>query len=382
MDTSKREDTYSHSLHDCGIFLKAKKGEPVIIAKKRILRGVFMTTMEIPVEFKPHKTQYTFSDCLYHPKTVPEEVAGQEADISHPSSTHKFTNSNMKHRGQQIDYVAQIMSRQHRTHVLSISIIGHNACIIRWDRSGAVISEAFDYAETNYLSEFLFRYEHATTQQRGHNTTTQVITDHEASMFDQGVKTYIAGVPEHMKKLFWRTLSQLGPAWKLCVPNPSADTHTEYIVRRPFVDATSSLGRATRAYLAWSCSANKLVFLKDMWRPNVPDILSESSAYAKLAEQHVPHLPTVLASSDLYNSDGSVQCTLTQDAANDPKLSQGRPLAWIILYHHSRTAQELADPLQLMRNSKQLAQAVRDVLESAHCQQAFFRVFGGSYCSY
>lgn len=119
-----------------------------------------------------------------------------------------------------------------------------------------------------------------------------------------------------------------------------------------------------------------------MWRPNVPDILSESSAYAKLTEQHVPHLLTVLASSDLYNPDGSVQCTLTQDAANDPKLSQGRPLAWIILYHHSRTAQELADPLQLMRNSKQLAQAVRDVLESAHCQQAFFRVFGGSYCSY
>lgn len=218
MDTSKREDTYSYSLHDCGMFLKAKKGEPVAIAKKRILRGVFMTTMEIPVELKPHKTQYAFSDCLYHPETVPEEVAGQEADISRPSSTHKFTNSNMKHRGHQIDYVAQIMSRQHRTHVFSITIIGHNACIIRWDRSGAVISEAFDYAETNYLSEFLFRYEHATTQQRGHDTTAQVITDHEASIFDQGVKTYIAGVPEHMKKLFGAPFHNMAPHGSFASP--------------------------------------------------------------------------------------------------------------------------------------------------------------------
>ncbi|KAI0338490.1 hypothetical protein BDW22DRAFT_1459714, partial [Trametopsis cervina] len=65
---------------------------------------------------------------------------------------------------------------------------------------------------------------------------------------------------------------------------------------------------------------------------------------------------------DVLNSSGKKQATATQDSLD--KTDAVRPIAWLRRHYHHRIVQKLAYPLYMMRSSKELVQAIRDIIET------------------
>ncbi|KAI0337099.1 hypothetical protein BDW22DRAFT_1364499, partial [Trametopsis cervina] len=281
-----------------------------------------------------------------------------------PAPLEKLSMDGIKNRGQQIDYATWAMKMQHRTHFYSVSILGHNARIIRWDRSGAAVSEAFNYVDgsNNYLSEFLWRYEHATAEQRGFDSSAVRATSAEFDALKAAINSKINEYTnEEQREKLKMSIDSLYPAYKLKVFRDGEKQRSEYIVCRPFFDANSPCGRATRAYYAWGLEEKELLFLKDSWRPDVEDSLSEAAVYDLLEDISVKHLPWVFIAGDVLNSSGKKQATATQDSLD--KTDAVRPIAWLRRHYHHRIVQKLAYPLYMLRTSKELVQAIRDIIE-------------------
>lgn len=88
--------------------------------------------------------------------------------------------------GQIAAYAAAMCARQYRTHCFTISIFGQMARIIRWDRSGATVSRAFNYHdESQWLAEFALHYSAASYAQQGYDmTVTKASAEEEVHFVD------------------------------------------------------------------------------------------------------------------------------------------------------------------------------------------------------
>ena len=140
-------------------------------------------------------------------------------------------------------------------------------------------------------------------------------------------------------------------------------TSRELIIGRPFWDSDSPCGRATRGYMAYDTSEKRLVFLKDSWRTESTRILAEGVMYTKLKKLNVPFLPDLLAAGDV-KFNNKVQKTVTQNYANKPFPPPWRwPCSRLDTLIHYRVVQELAFPLASAVSSKEVVQAMRDIVE-------------------
>ena len=85
-----------------------------------------------------------------------------------------------KARAQFATYAAEIMLRQHRTHLFMFYVAGSYARIFRWDRNGAVVSHPIDLA-TNFkeLLNLVYRLALADESLQGYDTTVTLATDAE-----------------------------------------------------------------------------------------------------------------------------------------------------------------------------------------------------------
>ncbi|KIP08544.1 hypothetical protein PHLGIDRAFT_60326, partial [Phlebiopsis gigantea 11061_1 CR5-6] len=100
------------------------------------------TTTSLSIEFKYKADADPFRD-----------------DFKYPSRPfERNSEKGRKTRGQLAKYADGQFSQQHRCFLWQIIICGNLARIIRWDHSGALVSEAFDYIRTHYLAEFLWLY--------------------------------------------------------------------------------------------------------------------------------------------------------------------------------------------------------------------------------
>ena len=94
--------------------------------------------------------------------------------------------------GQNVAYATDMCARQHRRFCFSVSVSGCWARLIRWDRSGAIISEAFDYhLHPKWLCQFVWRYSQASNSQRGFDMTVEKASPAEESIFSQVVMDHI-----------------------------------------------------------------------------------------------------------------------------------------------------------------------------------------------
>ena len=223
---------------------------------------------------------------------------------------------------------------------------------------------AHNCKKTNWLGEFLWRYERTNEEQRGHDLSVKPATKAEAARLDKAFDSYLANfpggtVPPKLKEL--RDLPKY-PAVKMRVHDKGSKVRfRDYIVRRPFFGVDTPFGRATRAYIAWDIEDEALGFLKDVWRVDEDGVLSEEQVYANLIDTlELPHMPEVIMSGDVRPRVGKMQSTLTQDYVGK-KYSWPLPTTWIRRHVHSRIVQKLALPIILVRRSKQLTQAIRNV---------------------
>lgn len=120
--------------------------------------------------------------------TVAEENTGHNSFIKEDDSE----NTVAKNLGQIVAYAAELCARQHRTHCFSISVYGTTARLIRWDRSGAVVSSSFNYKDSpEWLCKFFWRYSQTTDTQRGFDMTVTRATLEEELQFKSVVKSHI-----------------------------------------------------------------------------------------------------------------------------------------------------------------------------------------------
>ncbi|KAG1783472.1 hypothetical protein EV702DRAFT_959781, partial [Suillus placidus] len=56
--------------------------------------------------------------------------------------------------GQITSYTAAQLTTQYRTHTFSVLIIQDQACIIRWDSEGAVVTSSIHYNTEPHLADF------------------------------------------------------------------------------------------------------------------------------------------------------------------------------------------------------------------------------------
>ncbi|THU78571.1 hypothetical protein K435DRAFT_737535 [Dendrothele bispora CBS 962.96] len=195
--------------------------------------------------------------------------------------------------GQMIAYVTCQLAFQFRTHAFSFFVSGSSVRLIRWDRSGAVVSEAFKYAEEPFLAEFFWRFTRATPAARGVDTTVRKVKELN---FD---KELVAKAREGLG------LSPNDSLFGFDVWNDSdpAGGSVVYLASKPLSKHNQSpVGRATRTYKAWDTVHKRVVLLKDTWRVDAPGIWPEGLTYEKLRLKGVRYIATCLRAGDVKPS--------------------------------------------------------------------------------
>ena len=195
--------------------------------------------------------------------------------------------------GQLTAYATAVMSAQYRTHLFMVFIVKEQARLIRWDRSGAVVTKSIKYTEQRHLFEFFFRYDTADPEARGHDSTIGIPTDDEVAQ----AKLIVPELKD--KKAFLAfTISK-----------------QRFITHGPVAsEPRIPVGRWTRVSFACDINQKRRVLLKDSWRVFLRDFEPEGKTYRRLHEHKVPNIPLCLLADDVGKDD----------------------------YHHSRT-QEVKD---------------------------------------
>ncbi|KAI0724850.1 hypothetical protein C8Q72DRAFT_647456 [Fomitopsis betulina] len=286
--------------------------------------------------------------------------------------------------GQMAEYVAKIFRRQHRTHLFTLFIFQGQARVIRWDRAGAIVSTVIDFEQQpSLLHEIIWRYAHMSQAQRGFDTTAVLASKEEVDAM-RACEAPDQWIAERRDS----ALDQPGwPAYKLTMSindlvdqrdlkpittdfdftpkprettSPASPERACYIVGRRHFTTNSPTGRGTKCYIAYDISHDRLVFLKDFWRPDVTSAQPEGAVLRELRSSGVQNVPTPLAAGDVRNSDSEeVQKTCTQALLGRDEKTQCRPAT---LIHYRLVVQEICRPLEDHESALTLTQVMLDAL--------------------
>ncbi|KAH8099782.1 hypothetical protein BXZ70DRAFT_1025890 [Cristinia sonorae] len=270
-------------------------------------------------------------------------------------------------------YAAAQFYRQHRTFIFSVLLCGDHARFLRWDRAGCVVTRHFNYREDpSLLAQFFWRYCTLPPSGRGFDPSAEIATPSEKRAFRMAIDNYLADKTSRIIPGLDRSLDPSFPCYKIVVKGGNSES-CDLILQKPLSTSRGSVGRCTRAYIAFDITQGKLVFLKDYWRPCDPDRPPEGEVYAALEHARVPHLPRIRAARDVPDIEEAFQSTITQEWRKRPGICACEPLRE---YRHHRIVQDLAFQITTVRNSRELVEAMANVVEcisSAHESQWLHR---------
>lgn len=242
--------------------------------------------------------------------------------------------------GQITSYAAAHLGSQFRTHIFSVFILKDSARLLRWDRSGTIVTEAFKYNESDLLAEFFFRYSKASDAMRGKDESVSDASPAEKSVAREALQ-----------------LDETVPLVKLSIPDEYGLRY--FVAPAPQATPYTPPGRATRGFKSYDILQGKVVFVKDSWRIDLPDILAEGQIYKMLRDANVDHVPHCVASGDIASAD--FHATRTQTYTEKP---WARILATQLIPHrHYRLCLDLVGRIIVeYRNSYEMVSALRDAL--------------------
>ncbi|KAI0929786.1 hypothetical protein AcV5_006658 [Taiwanofungus camphoratus] len=293
--------------------------------------------------------------------------------------------------GQNVAYATEILARQHRLFLLSISLSGTCARLIRWDRAGAIATEAFDLHDyPELLCEFLWRFSHSSDSARGYDTTVERVGLHEERSFKEAITLHVKdqlGLDGNDLSLAVREHYQEGMVMAINVYDGhrgDAQVH-RYLVSRPVASPLSVASGATRGY--WAVDANnKVAFLKDTWRYAVEGMELEGTILNELRQAGVEHVPNLIHHGDVPEqgpcnhesiehdvSDSTTmpnesysQCTRTDDYVASKWLCNGesdgkqRKIVVTPHVHYRLTLRTVGYALQTFRGTEELLYGTQD----------------------
>ncbi|KAI0819184.1 hypothetical protein BC628DRAFT_1424038 [Trametes gibbosa] len=197
--------------------------------------------------------------------------------------------------GQHTAYASEIAMRQYRWCVYSITMAGTIVRLLRWDRAGVIVTEAFDiHKHPEYLCRFLWCFAHASDTQRGHDLTAAPARYPDESLFVACIKRHIKGQLPHVTSIKGQEEAlgehhAPGSVTSIFVSRKvtSYEAPYEYLVSRPVVAPLSMVGRGTRGYWAVDPIKKQVFFVKDAWRSGT----REGMIMTELLDEGVPVPP-------------------------------------------------------------------------------------------
>jgi Fungal protein kinase len=347
MNTTSRTSKTYRLKPDISVFSYAPAADPAGEPPTELDWGL----VEFWIENKPEK---------YDPFMRIEELQTNPDDVSCHVG---WTVGSYKTCGQLIAYATALHRSQFRLFSFSIALFGDTGRFLRWDRSGVIYTKPFKWADGE-LFEFLWRFNHLSAPDRGYDTSVSLAEDDEADLALPKLMTYPKF--ENLKKshlhkiLVWDDLAPDEPPRRYITP--SAKWATEALI-----------GRATFGYIAYDVDSGNLVYLKDYWRVDHPDIQKEGDVYRELHEAQIPNIARMSRAGDIPRIPGCsalqvswpLQRTKTQDYLSGP----GSPHSWcpghprVEPYIHYRLVLETVGmPLNRFKSTRQLCEVIRDAV--------------------
>ena len=277
------------------------------------------------------------NDTFYHTRWANDAYGTYSRLISHAMSLHRS---------------------QFRVFSFSVAVFEETARLLRWDRSGVIYTESFKWADGR-LFEFFWRFNHLSAVDRGYDTTISLADDDEAELALPKLRTYpkFENVrKEHLHRIL---------VWDDC---SSDDGPRRYITPSAKWATEALIGRATFGYIAFDIERGNLVYLKDFWRVDHPEIQKEGDVYRELLEAEVRNIAKLGHAGDVRSTiDDSevhasvvVQRTRAQDYLNHSWCPGGLMVKPYV--HYRLVLETVGMPLNRFKSTRQLCKVIRDAI--------------------
>ncbi|KAI0941213.1 hypothetical protein AcV7_002843 [Taiwanofungus camphoratus] len=287
-----------------------------------------------------------------------------------------------KNRGQIISYAAKVFAHQHRTFFFTIMILCNHARIFRWDRSGAIVTEKFNYHQyPEKLGEFLWRFSDLSAEEQGYDPTARILS--KKSREYKMMTDMAQDSPEcedYVREYFEKSLEGECTRWKLSVEEELQVTSSSsksttmrtrkryFLVGKPHFLASGMAGRGTRGYVAVDTKTRKFVFLKDAWRVNLPGIDKEGEVLRVLNEHGVKYVPTLVCHGDVGEQRTITQRIWKQNYEKDkedrnPFVNDARRNPLKAHTHYRLVTAEVGRPLSDFQDGYQLVDTIYECMK-------------------
>ncbi|KAL1945304.1 hypothetical protein VTO73DRAFT_2155 [Trametes versicolor] len=266
--------------------------------------------------------------------------------------------------GQILSYAQFVLTRQQRTCIYIVLLLGDLCRLVRFDRSGAIVSEKFNY-KTNGgdLIEFFWRYARCDAATRGHDPSAERIDPTSRlgkKMLARGAKKEPARVEDYIREMFAESLNQSWSWWKLRVDGECGNVR-HFLVGEPNFKATGVAGRGTRGYVALDADNidGQFYYLKDAWRVVSPHVDKEGKTLQFLNKKGVLHVPTLECHGDIATPTEQITDTpqLWEDLHKDDKL-QDAICPFKKHKHYRIVVKEVGQPMSEFTHGRQLVFAL------------------------
>ncbi|RPD57566.1 hypothetical protein L226DRAFT_481758 [Lentinus tigrinus ALCF2SS1-7] len=226
-----------------------------------------------------------------------------------------------KNRGQIISYAELIFAVQQRIAVFMLLVLGRKCRFIRWDRSGYVVTRAFDYyVQWKFFVSVLWRMSQCSDTRLGLDPTAHRLRpgDADYARMTKAAKIQASDIDhkerplsddevpkgsfvfKYVREAFIESVKdESWPRYRVEVPD-GEKTRT-FLIGKPTFQAKGLAGRGTRGYVALDCDAKdaRFVWLKDAWRAHYLLVDREGDILARLQKAEVPNIPTLVCHGDI-----------------------------------------------------------------------------------
>ncbi|GJE86559.1 hypothetical protein PsYK624_026390 [Phanerochaete sordida] len=282
-----------------------------------------------------------------------------DSGASKPPSFLNNTPTGRTARAQHAKYAAQIMLRQHRTHVFTIYVSAGLARVYRWDRAGCVATEPIDLLDDPWdFFDILYCMARQKAPEWGYDDTAVLASQKEIDKFrehDPGndyLRAYKDAIFEN--ELFY-------PIYKVECPEVNMDEEAQgksttiksFLIGRHISGHGMPVGRCTRGYIAFDTGAQKMCFLKDQWRAQVRT--PELEVYARLHRHKVQCIVTPIAGGDI---PGKLRTSFQTTRYQDHIRASARMRRSLVRVHTRLVTKEIGRPLDTYKNGYELLSVI------------------------
>ena len=314
-----------------------------------------------------------FIEC--RPESVQDDPFDDNAEKFQPSTTRRKGNL-----GQLLSYASLVFDHQHRKHQYTVVLFGEMARIVRWDRSGVIATEKFNYRdEPIKLARFFWRLCQMSAAQRGHDPTVSEVYHDSAEYKDimlpratQPMVDEETGIElgKHARLLFAQSLETAAMCYKIRLHD--GERERSFLVGKPHFLSSELDGRGTRGYIAIDCADPKgpFVYLKDAWRVDHDGIEREGDVLEYLNKEGVEGVPTLVCHGDIEDqvTDSQEVWKILHPDRQDNPLKTHR--------HYRMVVKEVCLSMSRFRNAKELVYLIATCVRG---EGSYIRVGSATY---